>query len=141
MIQTGFKASSLSAHGMGRLRLIQNYSAVTGACLAVQRSIWEAVGGLDAANFAIAFNDVDFCLKLIEAGYLNLWTPYAQLYHFESWSRGYDVGPRRARFEQERDRFKLKWGERLQNDPAYNPNLTRHFENFDFAWPPRMPEG
>jgi len=123
---------------MGRLRLIQNYSAVTGACLAVSRALYLEVGGLDEDNLAIAFNDVDFCLRLIAAGYRNLWTPYAQLYHFESVSRGYDVSSeKRARFERERDFMRVKWGKLLDDDPCYNPNLTRHYENFDAAWPPR----
>jgi glycosyltransferase involved in cell wall biosynthesis len=122
---------------MGRLRLIQNYSAVTGACLAVSRALYLEVGGLDEDNLAIAFNDVDFCLKLVAAGYRNLWTPYAQLYHFESVSRGYDVAPeKRARFERECDFMRGKWGELLDDDPCYNPNLTRHYENFDVGWPP-----
>ena len=123
---------------MSRLRLIQNYSAVTGACLALKRERYLEVGGMDADNLAIAFNDVDLCLKLAAAGYRNLWTPYAQLYHFESASRGYDVGSeKRARFEKERDFMRHKWGSLLDDDPCYSPNLTQQFENFDAAWPPR----
>jgi methionine biosynthesis protein MetW len=123
---------------MGRSRLIQNYSAVTGACLAVRRELYLEMGGLDEDNLAIAFNDVDFCLKLLAAGYRNVWTPYAQLYHFESVSRGYDVSAeKRARFEREGDFMREKWGTLLDDDPCYNPNLTQHYENFDVAWPPR----
>ena len=111
---------------------------VTGACLAVLKSRYDEVQGLDENNLAIAFNDVDFCLKLVRAGYRNLWTPYAQLYHFESISRGYDTdGPKRARFERERDFMLRQWGDVLKDDPCYSPNLTQAFENFSFAWPPR----
>ncbi|MEP5765019.1 MAG: glycosyltransferase [Halieaceae bacterium] len=134
----GFKGAYKHDTGhMGRLRLVQNYSAVTAACLAVKRTRYLEVGGLDETELKIAFNDVDFCLKLREAGYRNVWTPYAQLYHFESWSRGADSGEKRQRFEKERDYMQEKWGASLYQDPAYNPNLTLEFENFDFAWPPR----
>ncbi len=122
---------------MGRLRLVQNYSAVTAACLAVRRGSFLAVGGMDEDNLAVAFNDVDLCLKLVDAGYRNLWTPYTQLYHFESFSRGRETGERRLRFERERDFMIEKWGRRLREDPAYNPNLTLAYESFDLAWPPR----
>jgi methionine biosynthesis protein MetW len=123
---------------MSRLRLIQDYSAVTGACLAIRKSLYLEVGGMDEDNLAIAFNDVDLCLKLQAAGYRNLWTPYAQLYHFESVSRGYDVAPeKRLRFEEECRFMREKWAPVLDDDPAYNPNLTQRFENFDAAWPPR----
>ncbi len=122
---------------MGRLRLIQNYSAVTAACLAVRREHFDAVGGMDEDNLAVAFNDVDFCIKLLDAGYRNLWTPYAQLFHFESFSRGRETGEKRLRFERERDFMQQKWGKRLREDPAYNPNLTLAYESFDLGWPPR----
>lgn len=122
---------------LARTRLVQEYHAVTGACLAVSRAKYLEVGGLDADNLAIAFNDVDFCLKLVNAGYLNIWTPYAQLYHYESYSRGYDVtDEKRARFEQERDYMHQRWEGRLGIDAYYNPNLTRDFDNFSLAWPP-----
>jgi GT2 family glycosyltransferase len=95
------------------------------------------VGGLDEAHLSIAFNDVDFCLKLLDEGYLNVWTPYAQLYHFESFSRGYDVTEeKRERFCQERDYMHARWGQQLSLDSYYNPNLTRDFDNFSLAWPP-----
>lgn len=122
---------------MGRLRLVQNFSAVTAACLAVRRQSYLDVGGMDEANLAVAFNDVDLCLKLVDAGYRNLWTPYAQLFHFESFSRGRETGEKRLRFERERDFMKQKWGRRLLEDPAYNPNLTLAYESFDMSWPPR----
>ena len=122
---------------LARTRLVQEYHAVTGACLAVRRKKYLEVGGLDENNLAIAFNDVDFCLKLSEAGYLNIWTPYAQLYHYESYSRGYDVTEeKRDRFLQERDYMRKRWEGRLGLDSYYNPNLTRDFDNFSLAWPP-----
>ena len=122
---------------MGRLRLVQNYSALTAACLAVRREAFLEVGGMDEEKLAVAFNDVDLCMKLVDAGYRNLWTPYAQLFHFESFSRGRETGEKRRRFERERDFMKQKWGRRLQEDPAYNPNLTLEYESFDLGWPPR----
>ncbi|MEZ5479920.1 MAG: glycosyltransferase [Thiolinea sp.] len=115
----------------GRLKLAQNYSAVTGACLLVRREIYEQVGGLDAENLAVAYNDVDFCLRVREAGYRNLWTPYAELYHHESISRGKDDTPaKRVRYEQEVAYMKSRWGRELENDPYYNPNLSRKREDF-----------
>jgi GT2 family glycosyltransferase len=97
------------------------------------------VGGFDETNLAIAFNDVDFCLKLRQAGYRNLWTPNAELYHYESISRGNDKNDEHTkRFAQEVEFMKKKWGELLKNDPAYNPNLTLEREDFSLAWPPRI---
>ena len=131
----GFHRDEIGA--MGRTRLVQQYYAVTGACLAVKREKYLEVGGLDEENLAIAFNDVDFCLKLRAAGYHNLWTPYAQMYHYESYSRGYDVTEeKRNRFILERDYMHRRWGDWLQSDSNYNPNLTRDFDNFNLAWPP-----
>lgn len=122
---------------LARTRLAQEYHAVTAACMAVARSKYLEVGGLDAENLPIAFNDVDFCLKLLDAGYLNLWTPYAQLYHYESYTRGYDVtAEKRARFLAERDYMHERWAGRLGLDRYYNPNLSRDFDNFCLAWPP-----
>ena len=133
-----FKGCHKDEVGMlARTRLIQEYHAVTGACMAVCREKYLEVGGLDDAHLSIAFNDVDFCLKLLDAGYLNVWTPYAQLYHFESYSRGYDVTEeKRQRFLRERDYMHARWGDRLRIDSYYNPNLTRDFDNFSLAWPP-----
>ncbi|MBU2739704.1 glycosyltransferase family 2 protein [Acidithiobacillus concretivorus] len=107
----------------------QNYSVVTAACLAVRKSVFAEVGGLDAINLKVAFNDVDFCLKLLKAGYRNVFTPYALLYHHESLSRGHDDTPdKKAIFEQEFGYMKTCWGKRT--DPAYNPNLSLEFEDF-----------
>jgi GT2 family glycosyltransferase len=115
-----------------RARLVQNLSAVTGACLVVRKSVYEEAGGLDE-DLAVAFNDVDFCLRVRSLGYRNLWTPYATLYHHESISRGADDSPtKRARFVGEVEFMRRRWGDLLDNDPAYNPNLTRNGEPFSF---------
>ena len=76
-----------------RAQLIQNFSVVTAACLVVKKSIFEEMGGLDEVNLKVAYNDVDFCLRVREAGYRNVWTPYAELYHHESATRGYEDTP------------------------------------------------
>lgn len=115
----------------GRLKLVQNYSAVTGACLLVRKEIYEQVGGLNEEHLAVAYNDVDFCLKVREAGYRNLWTPYAELYHHESMSRGSDDTPKkRKRLKKEAAYMRKRWGKELANDPCYNPNLTQLKEDF-----------
>lgn len=122
-----------------RLTCIQNLSAVTAACLLVRREVFEAAGGLDAVNLKVAFNDVDFCMKVRELGYRNLWTPYAELYHHESVSRGAEDTPEKyARFKSEVDFMVSKWGEKLTLDPYYNVNLTIGHEDFSLAWPPRQ---
>ena len=124
----------------GRASLIQSFSAVTGACLVVRKSIYEAVGGLNEDELAVACNDVDFCLRVGAAGYHNIWTPYAELYHHESSSRGFDDTPeKQARAAMEIAYMQLHWGNLLQNDPAYNPNLSLDTEDFGLAWPPRIP--
>lgn len=121
-----------------RLTCIQNLSAVTAACLLVRREVFEAAGGLDAVNLKVAFNDVDFCMKVRELGYRNLWTPYAELYHHESVSRGAEDTPEKyARFKSEVDFMISKWGDQLALDPYYNVNLTIGHEDFSLAWPPR----
>lgn len=115
----------------GRLKLVQNLSAVTAACLLLRRDVFEAVGGLNEPDLAVAYNDVDLCLKVREAGYRNLWTPYAELYHHESISRGADDTPeKQARWLREKDYMRRTWGQALDNDPAYNPNLTLVHEDF-----------
>ena len=117
---------------MGRLCYAQNVSAVTGACLLVKKELFEQVGGLDE-TFAISLNDVDFCLKLRRKGYLNVFTPFAELYHFESISRGLDdQGEKAQRYEKESSRFREKWKEALETgDPYYNPNFS--LDRSDFA--------
>lgn len=123
----------------GRAGLIQSFSAVTAACLVIRKSIYEQVGGFDEVNLQVAFNDVDFCLRLREAGYRNVWTPYAELMHHESATRGKDLSPeKRARFEREVAYMHQRWDHILQNDPAYSPNLMLAREDFSYAWPPRL---
>lgn len=122
-----------------RLRLLQNLSAVTAACLVVRKSVYQEVGGLEEQNLTIAFNDVDFCLRIRDAGYRNLWTPYALMYHHESVSRGAEDSPEKiARFQQEINFMKKRWGMSLLKDPYYNVNLTLDLEDFSIAWPPRV---
>ena len=117
---------------MGRLCYTQNVSAVTGACLMVKKELFELVGGLEE-SFAISLNDVDFCLKLREKGYLNIWTPFAELYHYESVSRGLDdQGEKAERYNRESEQFRRKWKEVLdKGDPYYNPNFS--LDRSDFA--------
>ncbi len=110
---------------MGKLCYAQNVSAVTAACLMVSRAKYEEVGGL-SEDFKVALNDVDFCLKLREKGYLNIFTPYSELYHYESISRGSDLeGKNLERLDKEADDFKKKWKGILdKGDPYYNPNFS-----------------
>jgi glycosyltransferase involved in cell wall biosynthesis len=121
----------------GRAALMQSFSAVTGACMVVRKSIYEMVGGLDE-DLAVAFNDVDFCLRVGNKGYRVVWTPYAEMIHHESVSRGVEDSPEKvARFKREIQKMQLHWGDTLLNDPAYSPNLTLDHEDFSLAWPPR----
>ncbi len=114
-----------------RAVVTQNLSAVTGACMVVRKSCYREVGGLNESDLAVAFNDIDFCLKLVTAGYRNVFTPFALLYHHESISRGADDTPEKhARFTHEFEYMKKIWGAILQKDLAYNPNLTLEFETF-----------
>jgi glycosyltransferase involved in cell wall biosynthesis len=123
----------------GRAALVSNYSAVTAACLVIKKSIYQKVGGLDELHLGIAFNDVDLCCRLLEAGHANVWTPYAELFHHESRSRGYEnTKTKRRRFKKEAEYMKSKWKELLAFDPAYSPNLTLNHEDFSYAWPPRV---
>ena len=109
---------------------VNEVSAVTAACLVVRKAVYDEVGGLDEHRFAVAYNDVDCCLKVATAGYRNLWTPFAELVHHESVSRGRDLSPRTAeRFIRETANLKLRWGNRLLADPYYSPNLTLDAEN------------
>lgn len=122
-----------------RARLVQNYSAVTAACLVVRKAVYEQVGGLDEQDLAVAFNDIDFCLKVLAAGYRNLWTPFAEFYHHESASRGADDTPEKAgRFRAEVEKMLSRWANVLPRDPAYNPNLTLEDEHFSLAARPRV---
>lgn len=125
------------SHGyMNRLQIRQEYTAVTGACLVLRKKIFEDVGGLNEENLAVAFNDVDLCLKVRRAGYVNVWTPYARLIHHESISRGYEDTPeKQMRFEKETAYMKTAWATERFADPAYNPNLSLDYQDFRYGRP------
>ena len=130
----GHSHKHLSRDSLGyfsRLKSIQNLSAVTAACMLTQKSIFEEVGGFDE-NLSHAFNDVDYCLNVRQKGYLIVYTPYAELYHHESISRGYeDTKEKRERFMEEIAYIKNKWYSILNmGDPYYNPNLSLEHEDF-----------
>lgn len=129
---THYRVAQTNLGYMGRLCYAQDVTAVTGACLMVKRSLYEQLGGLDE-SFAIALNDVDFCLRLREEGFLNVWNPYCELYHFESVSRGLDdAGEKAKRYDEESARFREKWKEQLdRGDPYYNPNFS--LDRSDYA--------
>jgi len=115
--------------------LQQEMSAVTGACLAVRRTVYDEVGGLDE-RLVVAFNDVDFCLRLRQAGYRNIWTPYAELVHHESATRGPEDNPEKiARFQREIGFMQARWGAALECDPYYNVNLSMRAGDYTVAWP------
>lgn len=115
---------------LGRLHSIQNVSAVTAACLVIRKAVFDEVGGLDE-TLTVAFNDVDFCLRVRAAGYLNVWTPSAELIHHESVSRGRDLTPAKARrFADEYAIMQRRWGAALLSDPYYSPHLTYDREDF-----------
>ena len=118
-------------HYYGMNRGVRDMLAVTGACLLVKKRLFEEVGGLDE-EFAVSLNDVDLCLKLREKGLLNVWTPFAELYHYESVSRGLDdQGERAERYDRESERFRKKWKEALEaGDPYYNPNFSLDRSDF-----------
>jgi GT2 family glycosyltransferase len=121
----------------GQLQVVRNCSALTGACLLTKKTLFQAVGGFDQDHLPVAFNDMDLCLKIIERGYLIVWTPYALLYHHESASRGDDRDlqgdwNKYRRVNAEIEFIQKKWGHYLGNDPYYNPNLTRLFTNYGF---------
>ncbi len=116
---------------MGRLLYAQNLSAVTTDCMLLRRNVWEKVCGLDE-DFAVAFNDIDLCMRIRQAGYLIVWTPFAELYHYESKNSCYDDRPEnQERFQSETVRFQEHWGKELaKGDPYYNPNLSLEKEDF-----------
>ena len=119
-------------HGyVGRVNVVHNLSAVTAACMMLRKDVFEEVGGFDE-NLSVAFNDVDLCLKIREKGYLIVYTPYAKLYHHESFSRGYEDTPeKQERFLGEIEYIREKWGKVIDDgDPYYNPNLTLEREDF-----------
>ena len=122
----------------GRALLMSTVSAITGACLVVRKDTFERVNGFDEKNLAIAFNDIDLCLKISSSGLRIVWTPHVKLYHHESLSRGSDSDPeRRERFQREIDFMHQKWGDILKDDPYYNPNLSNITADFSLASPSR----
>ena len=124
------RAARADRGGRDDLVTVNEVSAVTGACLVLRKSLYEELGGFDEERFAVAYNDVDLCLKAAAAGYRNLWTPFAELVHHESLSRGRDLSPRTAeRFNREVGALRLRWGDRLLDDPYYSPNLTLDAED------------
>ena len=131
-----------------KLNLVQNYSAVTAACLAIRKELYNKAGGFDAENLKVVYNDVDFCLKVRELGYRNLFTPFAQLFHYESQSRSNDMDlDQYPRFKQEHSFMLKKWEKALVNDPFYNPNLNCDYNDdpsinkalVQLAFPPAAP--
>jgi GT2 family glycosyltransferase len=137
-----FKGNIRSSPGyFGRAKLLHDCSAVTGACMLFRRDVFDEVGEFDEVNLAIAFNDVDFCLRVRERGYRIVMTPFAELYHHESASRGSDETQlTRPRFLRESTYLKERWKDRLLNDPFYSPNLTLENEVFSLAFPSRAPK-
>lgn len=124
-VRAFYGAGKENAGYMGRLYYAQNYSAVSAACMMIPRHVWESVGELDD-SFSVNFNDLDLCMRIRQAGYLIVWTPYAELYHFEpkGKNRGNSVRERNAVIEEEK-RFVQRWEKELTaGDPYYNPNLT-----------------
>jgi GT2 family glycosyltransferase len=116
-----------------RLRILQNLSAVTAACLVVRREVFKQVGGLNEKDLPVSFNDVDFCLRVRDAGYLNVWSPYAELYHLESVSRGSDAaGEHVERAHREVAYMRSRWRTAEKEDPYYSVNLTKDTENFGY---------
>jgi GT2 family glycosyltransferase len=117
-----------------RLHLAHNLSAVTAATLVVRKALFEAVGGFDAINFAVNYNDVDFCLRLIKAGYRNLYCPDAVLIHHESKSRGAPTeADTYAQWQRERQAMVDRWGAALEADPYYSPHLSLLEENLSLT--------
>ena len=127
-----YRVSSNNLGYMGRLCYAQNVMAVTGACLMMKKSLYTELGGLDE-NFAVSLNDVDLCVRAWKEGYVNVFTPFAELYHYESVSRGLDdSGEKAARYDRESEAFRTKWKELLvKGDPYYNVNFS--LDRSDFA--------
>ena len=132
---THYRIPEANVGYMGRLCYAQDVTAVTGACMMVSKALYEELGGLDE-SFTVALNDVDFCLRVREKGFLNIFTPFAELYHYESKSRGSDKKDERAlRYQQESDRFRVKWADALaKGDPYYNPNFSLDHSEFTVNW-------
>ena len=129
-----------SAGYFGRAALEQDLSCVTGACVVVRKSVFQELNGFDE-NFAIAFNDVDLCIRMRQAGWRIIWTPQVEMYHHESASLGrHDAPERKGTYEPEVALMRKMWGEVLDNDPFYNPNLSLSSNDSALAFPPRIPK-
>jgi O-antigen biosynthesis protein len=128
----GHRYAPRDSSGYGnRLRMLQNVSAVTAACLVIRKELFFGVGGLDDKELKVAFNDVDLCLKVRAAGYRNLFTPFVELIHHESVSRGSDYTPAKARrYLSEGNTLRRRWGPVIFSDPYYSPHLTYDREDF-----------
>lgn len=123
----------------GRAALLQSFTAVSGACLFVRKKLYEEVGGLNEIELGVVFSDIDFCLRLKEKGYRNIWTPYAKLYNHRLNSHcSEDVSTYNEQFNLDALYMKQRWSEFISYDPAYSPNLTLNQEDFSLAWPPRL---
>jgi GT2 family glycosyltransferase len=133
----------LSGGYFGQLQLAHRMSAVTAACMVVRREAWNEVSGFDGASLPNVLNDVDLCLRLQEARWGIVWTPYAELYHQESTSRGLDnEGPHAEAFARAKTYMETRWGfAGLRRDRYYNPNLSLDAEDYSLAWPPRTSPG
>jgi len=107
--------------------------------LAIQKDKFTQINGFNEKDLPIAYNDIDLCIRLMEAGYRNVWTPHAELYHHESLSRAYDdTAEKAARVKSEADYLVNKWSDYIANDPTYNLNLSLTIPNFSIAFPPRV---
>jgi glycosyltransferase involved in cell wall biosynthesis/SAM-dependent methyltransferase len=136
-IHTGLRRGEFGY--FGRAAILQNLSAVTAACLVMSKAVFDEVGGLNEKDLTVSYNDVDLCLRIREAGYRIVWTPYAELYHHESASRGSDADPDNiARSDAEASYMSRRWSHILKCDPYYNPNLRLDGPAFGLAFPPRV---
>lgn len=123
----------------GRVVIAQDVSCVTAACLLTRLEVYQRLGGLDEARFPVAYNDVDFCLRVRTHGLRVIYTPYANLYHLESASRGLDnTGTKRARLEHDKAAMQDRWGTQIAEDPFYSPNLSNMATDCRLAFPPRI---
>jgi GT2 family glycosyltransferase len=123
----------------GQLAVVRSLSAVTGACMAIRRSVFMEVGGLDETNLPVSLNDVDLCLRLADHGYRVVWTPFAELFHLESATRGPDIdSDRYVRFQRELANLRTTWGALMETaDPFHNPNLLFSWDHFEVPSVPR----
>lgn len=120
-----------------RAQMVQNLSAISAACLVIEKKKFLLSGGFDE-NLTVTCNDIDLCLKLVKAGYWNIWTPFAELYHHECATRGFDDTPsKQARTNREKSYMYERWASVLDHDPAYNPNLDLERQSYALAFPPR----